>query len=77
MQSDTGTDNQMSSGQDGQTQQSAPQQGGERQDWLDKGIEGAGKKAGVNVSNQNADKAGDFANKELRQKEGFGLPGVQ
>ncbi|KAI0682734.1 hypothetical protein BC835DRAFT_1298187 [Cytidiella melzeri] len=45
-------------------------QTGEKQDWLDKGIEMAGKKAGVNVSDANADKAGDFANKEFQQKEG-------
>ncbi|KAI0079133.1 hypothetical protein K474DRAFT_1705817 [Panus rudis PR-1116 ss-1] len=50
--------------------------GQERQDWLDKGIQGAGEKAGVNISNQNADKAGDFANKEVKNKEGFNLPGV-
>lgn len=49
----------------------------EKQDWLDKGIQGIGKKFGVNVSEQNADKAGDFANKEFSQKEGRGLPGVQ
>ena len=29
--------------------QGTQQQGGERQDWLDKGIEFAGKKAGVNI----------------------------
>ncbi|RDX46450.1 hypothetical protein K466DRAFT_595685 [Polyporus arcularius HHB13444] len=55
---------------------SGQQQGGEKQDWLDKGIESAGEKAGVNISNQNADKAGDFANKEVKSKEGFNLPGV-
>ncbi|RPD65191.1 hypothetical protein L226DRAFT_567521 [Lentinus tigrinus ALCF2SS1-7] len=59
-------------GQSGQQQQA----GGEKQDWLDKGVESAGDKAGVDISNQNADKAGDFANKEFKQKEGFGLPGV-
>ncbi|CAL1710795.1 unnamed protein product [Somion occarium] len=58
-------------------QSSAQQQGGqERQDWLDKGIEDAGQKAGVNISNQNADKAGDFVDKEFDKKEGFNLPGV-
>ncbi|KAI0674069.1 hypothetical protein C8Q78DRAFT_929232, partial [Trametes maxima] len=46
------------------------QQGGERADWLDKGIEAAGDKAGVNISQKNADTAGDFANKEFKQKEG-------
>ncbi|KAI0718408.1 hypothetical protein C8T65DRAFT_638980 [Cerioporus squamosus] len=58
------------------TQSGQQQQGGEKQDWLDKGIESAGDKAGVNISNQNADKAGDFANKEIKNKEGFNLPGV-
>ncbi|KAH9949691.1 hypothetical protein B0H21DRAFT_726892 [Amylocystis lapponica] len=57
----------------GQTQDQAQ----EKQDWLDKGIEFLGKKAGVNVSNQNADKAGDYMNKEFQQREGRGLPGVQ
>ncbi|EIW56041.1 uncharacterized protein TRAVEDRAFT_50531 [Trametes versicolor FP-101664 SS1] len=52
------------------------QQGGEKADWLDKGIEAAGDKAGVNISQKNADTAGDFANKEVKQKEGFNLPGV-
>ncbi|OJT06463.1 hypothetical protein TRAPUB_2738 [Trametes pubescens] len=52
------------------------QQGGEKADWLDKGIEAAGDKAGVNISQKNADTAGDFANKEIKQKEGFNLPGV-
>ncbi|KAH9896593.1 hypothetical protein C8Q73DRAFT_686140 [Cubamyces lactineus] len=52
------------------------QQAGEKPDWLDKGIQDAGDKAGVNVSQKNADTAGDFANKELEKKEGFGLPGV-
>ncbi len=28
---------------------SGQQQGGEKQDWLDKGIESAGEKAGVNI----------------------------
>ncbi|KAI0763958.1 hypothetical protein BD413DRAFT_483204, partial [Trametes elegans] len=46
------------------------QQGGERADWLDKGIQSAGDKAGVNISQKNADTAGDFANKEFKQKEG-------
>ncbi|KAH9855577.1 hypothetical protein C2E23DRAFT_882958 [Lenzites betulinus] len=53
------------------------QQGGEKADWLDKGIESLGNKAGVNISQKNADTAGDFANKEMKQKEGFNLPGVQ
>lgn len=53
------------------------QQSGEKKDWLDKGIEFAGKKAGVNVSDANADKAGDFMNKEFNQYEGRSLPGVQ
>jgi len=50
---------------------------GEKEDWLDKGITGAGQKFGVNISESNADKAGDFANKEVKNKEGFNLPGVQ
>ncbi|KAI0778001.1 hypothetical protein BC629DRAFT_1736179 [Irpex lacteus] len=49
----------------------------EKKDWLDKGIEFAGKKAGFNVSDKNADKVGDFANKEFTKEEGRGLPGVQ
>ncbi|KAI0339340.1 hypothetical protein BDW22DRAFT_1400583 [Trametopsis cervina] len=60
----------VAGGHEGQT-------GAEKQDWLDKGIEWAGKKAGVNVSDQNADKAGDFMNKEFNQYEGRKLPGVQ
>ncbi|KAI0070344.1 hypothetical protein K474DRAFT_1556611, partial [Panus rudis PR-1116 ss-1] len=43
---------------------------GEKQDWLDKGITMGAKKLGINVSEQNADKAGDFANKEFGKYEG-------
>jgi len=53
------------------------QQSGEKQDWLDKGIEAAGQKAGFNVSNANADKIGDFANKQFDERAGRNLPGVQ
>ncbi|KAK7689404.1 hypothetical protein QCA50_007196 [Cerrena zonata] len=56
------TSAQTSANQGGQSQ--------EKQDWLDKGIQGAGREAGVNVSNQNADKIGDFANKQVDKKEG-------
>ncbi|CAL1710796.1 unnamed protein product [Somion occarium] len=52
-------------------------QGQEKADWLDKGITMVGKKFGMNVSEQNADKAGDFANKEAKQYGGRNLPGVQ
>ncbi|OSD07709.1 hypothetical protein PYCCODRAFT_1473395 [Trametes coccinea BRFM310] len=68
-------DNFNNQGNDAQMNQGG-QQGGEKADWLDKGIEDAGKHEGVNISQQNADKAGDFANKEFEKKEGFGLPGV-
>ncbi|KAJ3481022.1 hypothetical protein NLI96_g7944 [Meripilus lineatus] len=47
----------------------------EKQDWLDKGISMAGKKFGVNVSQENADKAGDFVNKEFNKREG-GSPSI-
>ncbi|KAI0746498.1 hypothetical protein C8Q80DRAFT_1271390 [Daedaleopsis nitida] len=50
---------------------------GEKKDWLDKGIAAIGNKMGVNISDKNADAAGDFANKEFRSKEGRGIPGVQ
>jgi len=50
---------------------------GEKPDWLDKGITSVGKKLGFNVSQSNADKAGDFANKEAKQYGGRNLPGVQ
>jgi len=49
----------------------------EKQDWLDKGIQGGGKKFGFNVSQQNADKAGDFMNKAFNKESGRNLPGVQ
>ncbi|KAI0746493.1 hypothetical protein C8Q80DRAFT_1175344 [Daedaleopsis nitida] len=67
----TASGNQM--GQSGQQQQPA----GEQKDWLDKGISAAGQEVGVNVSDNNADKAGDFANKEFTNKEGYSLPGVR
>ncbi|GJE93899.1 hypothetical protein PsYK624_100640 [Phanerochaete sordida] len=67
----------VAGGWDGQSGQQQQQQPAEKQDWLDKGIEFAGKKAGVNISDANADKAGDFMNKEFNQYEGRGLPGVQ
>ncbi|KAI0327715.1 hypothetical protein GY45DRAFT_1327256 [Cubamyces sp. BRFM 1775] len=67
--------NDMQGGNNAQFSQGG-QQGGEKPDWLDKGIEDAGEKAGVNISQKNADTAGDFANKEFEKKEGFGLPGV-
>ncbi|OBZ77839.1 hypothetical protein A0H81_01829 [Grifola frondosa] len=41
--------------------------GGEKADWLDKGMQWAGKKAGMNISQKNADTAGDFMNKEAKQ----------
>ncbi|CCM03471.1 uncharacterized protein FIBRA_05604 [Fibroporia radiculosa] len=50
---------------------------GQKQDWLDKGIAFMGKKAGVNVSNSQADSAGDFINKETKQYAGRNLPGVE
>ncbi|THH32316.1 hypothetical protein EUX98_g1844 [Antrodiella citrinella] len=50
---------------------------GQKQDWLDKGITSVGKKLGFNVSESNADKAGDFMNKEAKQYGGHNLPGVQ
>ncbi|KAI1798445.1 hypothetical protein LXA43DRAFT_31255 [Ganoderma leucocontextum] len=53
------------------------QQTGEKQDWLDKGFESVGKKVGINVSDKNADTAGDFINKEFTSKAGRGIPGVQ
>ncbi|KAI0353333.1 hypothetical protein OH77DRAFT_1458393 [Trametes cingulata] len=59
------------SGQSGQTQPT-----GEKQDWLDKGLEAVGKKAGVNVSDKNADTAGDFLNKEVKERFGRNIPGV-
>ncbi|KAI0368567.1 hypothetical protein BV20DRAFT_969175 [Pilatotrama ljubarskyi] len=68
--------NNMQGGNNAQFSGQGGQQGGEKPDWMDKGIEAAGQKAGVNVSQKNADTAGDFANKEFKQKEGFGLPGV-
>lgn len=60
-------------GQQGQQQQ----QTAERQDWLDKGAQAAGKKVGVNVSAKNADTAGDFVNKQFTSKTGRGIPGVR
>ncbi|KAH9941256.1 uncharacterized protein BXZ73DRAFT_98472 [Epithele typhae] len=60
--------NQGGMNQQGGMTDSGTQQTGEKQDWLDKGIEGVGKKFGVNVSDQNADRAGDFANKEFTQR---------
>ncbi|TCD60932.1 hypothetical protein EIP91_009285 [Steccherinum ochraceum] len=63
--------------QPAQSTQGTQQQTGEKQDWLDKGITAAGKKLGFNVSESNADKAGDFANKEAKQYGGRNLPGVQ
>ncbi|KAI0794822.1 hypothetical protein C8Q75DRAFT_511073 [Abortiporus biennis] len=62
------------------TQSTQPQQtgtGAEKQDWLDKGITGVGKKLGFNVSEKDADKYGDMANAQINKKEGRGLPGVQ
>ncbi|KAI0084980.1 hypothetical protein BDY19DRAFT_997216 [Irpex rosettiformis] len=49
----------------------------EKQDWLDKGLESVGKKAGFNLSDANADKIGDFANKQFSERAGRKLPGVQ
>jgi len=57
-----------------QNQSSGQNQG--QQDWLDKGIEFMGQKAGMNVSNQEADSIGDFINKEAKQYGGRNLPGV-
>ncbi|KAI8970631.1 hypothetical protein BD414DRAFT_502057 [Trametes punicea] len=56
--------------------QSQSQTSSEKQDWLDKGIEAIGKKAGVNVSDKNADTAGDWINKEMNKETGRNLPGV-
>ncbi|KAJ8475358.1 hypothetical protein ONZ51_g6596 [Trametes cubensis] len=56
--------------------QSQSQPSGEKRDWLDKGIEAIGKKVGVNISDKNADTAGDFINKEVKEKAGRNLPGV-
>ncbi|KAI0634897.1 hypothetical protein C8Q77DRAFT_1054645 [Trametes polyzona] len=50
---------------------------GEKKDWLDKGIESLGKKAGVNISDKNADSAGDWINREVKERAGRNLPGVQ
>ncbi|EMD36230.1 hypothetical protein CERSUDRAFT_95574 [Gelatoporia subvermispora B] len=63
--------------QSGGQQQQGQGQSTEKQDWLDKGLQGASKKAGYNLSSQNADKVGDFANKEAKQHEGHNIPGVQ
>jgi len=63
--------------QQGQQQGAQGAQQPEKQDWLDKGVEWASKKAGYNISDQNADKIGDFANKEAQQYEGRSIPGVQ
>ncbi|KAI0682733.1 hypothetical protein BC835DRAFT_1398696 [Cytidiella melzeri] len=60
-----------------QSQTQTQSQPAEKQDWLDKGLEMAGKKAGYNLSDANADKIGDFANKEFKNYEGRGIPGVQ
>ncbi|RDX46451.1 hypothetical protein K466DRAFT_582388 [Polyporus arcularius HHB13444] len=60
----------------GNSQSSQTSQTGEKQDWLDKGIESLGKKAGVNVSDKNADTAGDFFNKNIKEKFGRNIPGV-
>ncbi|KAI0634902.1 hypothetical protein C8Q77DRAFT_1156280 [Trametes polyzona] len=73
--SDNFNNNNMQGGNKAQFGQSG-QQSGERADWLDKGIEAAGDKAGMNISQKNADTAGDFANNEFEQKEDVGLPGV-
>jgi len=65
-------------GQASAAQQTGQQQGqGEKQDWLDKGIQSAGQKFGFNVSAANADKAGDLANKQFKQHAGRNIPGVQ
>ncbi|KAI0827183.1 hypothetical protein BC628DRAFT_1418761 [Trametes gibbosa] len=67
--------NNNTQGENAQLGQSG-QQGGEKADWLDKGIQSIGNKVGVNIGQKNADTAGDFANKEMKSKEGFNLPGV-
>ncbi|EPS98167.1 hypothetical protein FOMPIDRAFT_1127013 [Fomitopsis schrenkii] len=70
----------VSGGYDGNSQQSQGQQGqqgqaAEKQDWLDKGLGAMGKKAGYNMSNQQADSAGDFINKQVKQHAGVvGFP---
>lgn len=64
-------------GQQGQQNQQGQGQTQEKQDWLDKGLTMMGKKAGMNVSGQQADSAGDFINKEVNQHTGRKLPGVQ
>ncbi|EMD36229.1 hypothetical protein CERSUDRAFT_95573 [Gelatoporia subvermispora B] len=68
---------QAPSNQQQQQQQQGQSQPAEKQDWLDKGIEWASQKAGYNMSDQNADKIGDFMNKEAKQYEGRNIPGVQ
>jgi len=59
-----------------QNTQNTQNTGQGQQDWLDKGIESAGQKAGFNVSNQQADSVGDFINKEAKQYLGRNVPGV-
>ncbi|KAI0711646.1 hypothetical protein C8Q76DRAFT_797917 [Earliella scabrosa] len=69
-----GSSAQGTNAQFGQGQQRA---GGEKKDWLDKGISAAGDKLGMHISDRNADRAGDYANNEFRKKQGHGLPGVR
>ncbi|PCH37102.1 hypothetical protein WOLCODRAFT_83725 [Wolfiporia cocos MD-104 SS10] len=60
-----------------QQQNSGSAQTGKKQNWLDKGIESMGKKAGMNVGDAQADRAGDFINKEGQQYSGHNIPGLQ
>ncbi|KZT63181.1 hypothetical protein DAEQUDRAFT_734112 [Daedalea quercina L-15889] len=69
--------NNSQSQQTAQGQNQNQSQTGEKQDWLDKGIEALGAKAGHNISNSQADSAGDFVNKEFNKYSGRSLPGVQ
>ncbi|RPD65192.1 hypothetical protein L226DRAFT_609864 [Lentinus tigrinus ALCF2SS1-7] len=67
----------VAGGYEGNSQQSqASAATGEKADWLDKGMMGLGKKFGVNINQKNADSAGDFANKEAKEKFGRNIPGV-
>ncbi|OSD07708.1 hypothetical protein PYCCODRAFT_1401669 [Trametes coccinea BRFM310] len=67
----------VAGGYEGNQQSQQPQQSGtEKKDWLDKGIEAIGKKAGINISDKNADTAGDFINKEFDKETGRKLPSV-
>ncbi|KAL1939355.1 hypothetical protein VTO73DRAFT_10158 [Trametes versicolor] len=67
----------VAGGYSGNQSSNTSSQTGEKKDWLDKGLESLGKKAGFNLSDKNADTAGDFLNKEVKERAGRNLPGVQ